>query len=279
MTSVMTKGRTTQQPGRASDRVLTDLRRMILTLELSPGAVVTEASLVELLGCSRTPLREALQRLSHEHLVVAVPRRGVTVADLSIVDFSALIQAEEGVESTVSRLAAERITDDQLDHLGELLARSDEAAAARDMAELVDLDFQIHTTFGVASGNRFLLEFQEIAPASPRAVHLPRFPACGERRRGDRRSSPHRGCASQPRPDRLRSRPALAHLARTRTHEKRAVEGPYGGPPWRAGTPKMLTVLDGPPSSTWGGVSIEDGLGPVGAEGPSQRVDTQGGTA
>lgn len=161
MTSVMTKGRTTQQPGRASDRVLTDLRRMILTLELSPGAVVTEASLVELLGCSRTPLREALQRLSHEHLVVAVPRRGVTVADLSIVDFSALIQAEEGVESTVSRLAAERITDDQLDHLGELLARSDEAAAARDMAELVDLDFQIHTTFGAASGNRFLREFQE----------------------------------------------------------------------------------------------------------------------
>jgi len=162
MTSLRTSERGTQLPGRASDRVLTDLRRMILTLELPAGAVVTEASLVEILGCSRTPLREALQRLSHEHLVVAVPRRGVTVADLSIVDFSALIQAEEGVESTLSRLAAGRIADDQLDYLDELLARSDEAAAAQDMAELVDLDFQIHTTFGAASGNRFLLEFQEI---------------------------------------------------------------------------------------------------------------------
>jgi DNA-binding GntR family transcriptional regulator len=162
MTSLSTSGRGTQRPGRASDRVLTDLRRMILTLELPAGAVVTEASLVEVLGCSRTPLREALQRLSHEHLIVAVPRRGVTVADLSIVDFSALIQAEEGIDSTLIRLAAERISDDQLDHMDELLARSDDAAAARDMEEVVDLDFQVHTTFGIASGNRFLLEFQEI---------------------------------------------------------------------------------------------------------------------
>jgi len=135
---------------------------MILTLELSPGAVVTEASLVEVLGCSRTPLREALQRLTHEHLIVAVPRRGVSIADLSIVDFSALVQAEEGVESTLSRLAAANITDDQLDRLDALLVMSDEAAMAGDMAEVVDLDFQIHTTFGAAAGNRFLLEFQEM---------------------------------------------------------------------------------------------------------------------
>ena len=135
---------------------------MIITLELPPGTVVTEASLVEVLGCSRTPLREALQRLSHEHLVVAVPRRGVSIADLSIVDFVSIIQAEETVDSTLIRLAAERITDAQLRLMDELLARSDAAVAARDMEEVVDLDFQIHTTFGIASGNRFLLEFQEI---------------------------------------------------------------------------------------------------------------------
>jgi DNA-binding GntR family transcriptional regulator len=153
---------TPRQTERASDRVLRDLRRMILTLELQPGAVVTEASLVDVLDCSRTPLREALQRLSHEHLVVAVPRRGVSIADLGIVQFGQLVEALEGIDRTAGRLAAERMTDEQLDHLDELLARSEEAAADGELAEVVELDFQIHTTFGSASGNHFLLEFQEM---------------------------------------------------------------------------------------------------------------------
>jgi len=135
---------------------------MIITLELPPGSVVTEASLVEVLGCSRTPLREALQRLSHEHLVVAVPRRGVSIADLSIVDFSAIVQSEEAVDCALIRLAAPRMSDDRLSYMDELLAQSDMAIADGDMEEVVDLDFKIHTAFGIASGNRFLLEFQEI---------------------------------------------------------------------------------------------------------------------
>jgi len=162
MTSLRTSGRATQPPGRASDRVLHDLRHMIITLELPPGSVVTEASLVEVLGCSRTPLREALQRLSHEHLVVAVPRRGVSIADLSIVDFSAIVQSAEAVDSALIRLAAPRVSDDRLSYMDELLAQSDMAIADRDMEEVVDLDFKIHTAFGIASGNRFLLEFQGI---------------------------------------------------------------------------------------------------------------------
>ncbi len=135
---------------------------MILTLELPPGAVVTEASLVEVLACSRTPLREALQRLSHEHLVVAVPRRGVSIADLGIVQFGQLIEALEGVDRAAGRLAAERMTDEQFDRLDRLLERSEEAAAGGDHPEVVELDFQIHTAFGAASGNHFLLEFQEM---------------------------------------------------------------------------------------------------------------------
>ena len=155
--------RGTRMPAeRASDRVLRDLRRKILTLELPPGAVVTEANLVETLACSRTPLREALQRLSHEHLVVAVPRRGVSIADLGIVEFGLMVEAEEGVDTAAGRLAAERITDAQLGHLDHLLALSEAAAADADLAEVVELDFQIHTAFGAASGNHFLLEFQEM---------------------------------------------------------------------------------------------------------------------
>lgn len=148
--------------GRASDRVLDELREMILTLQLAPGAVITEASLVEVMGCSRTPLREALQRLVYEHLVVAVPRRGVSVADLSLVDFGPIVEAFEGVDAAVVRLATERLSDEVLDELDEVLQESDEAEAAGDLARVVGLDFLFHTTFGAATGNAYLLEFQEM---------------------------------------------------------------------------------------------------------------------
>jgi DNA-binding GntR family transcriptional regulator len=148
--------------GRASDRVLDELRRMILTQELSPGAVATEASLVEVLKCSRTPLREALQRLSHEHLVVAVPGRGVSITDLSIVQFGVVLEAEMSVESSLVRLAAERITDDCLAVEDEILTRAEAAAEAGDVPEVVDCDYLFHTTWGEAAGNQLLLEFQSM---------------------------------------------------------------------------------------------------------------------
>ena len=148
--------------GRASDGVLHDLRRMILTHELRPGAVVTEASLVEILGCSRTPLREALQSLSHEHLVVAVPGRGVTIADLGIVEFGVILEAERSVECPLVRLSAERISDEGIERLDEVLKRSATAAAAGDVPEVVDCDFLFHTEWGSASGNHLLLEFQSM---------------------------------------------------------------------------------------------------------------------
>jgi DNA-binding GntR family transcriptional regulator len=146
--------------GRASDRVLGELRRLILTQSLPPGAVVTEASLVDVLHCSRTPLREALQRLSHEHLVIAVPGRGVSIADLSIVEFGVIVEAELGVERALVRLAAERVTDDCLAELDGVLERSAAGAESGDLPEVVDCDFVFHTTWGAASGNHLLVEFQ-----------------------------------------------------------------------------------------------------------------------
>lgn len=150
------------QRGRASDRVLSELRRMILTQELPPGSVVTEASLVGVLKCSRTPLREALQRLGHEHLVVAVPGRGVSISDLSIPQFGVILEAEQSVECSLVRLAAERIGDEGLAEAEGLLERATAAAQAGDVPEVVDCDYLFHTTWGATAGNNLLLEFQSM---------------------------------------------------------------------------------------------------------------------
>jgi DNA-binding GntR family transcriptional regulator len=147
---------------RASDRVLTELRRRIITLELPPGAVVTEEYLCTVLDCSRTPLREALRILAHEHLIIAVPHRGVSIAELSIVDFPALVEAIEGVESFLARLAAERITNEELAEMDELVRESQGAATDEDLAQIAELDFRFHHILGEAAGNHLMIETQDV---------------------------------------------------------------------------------------------------------------------
>jgi DNA-binding GntR family transcriptional regulator len=141
--------------------VLAELRRMIITLELPPGAVVTEEHLCTVLHCSRTPLREALRLLAREHLVVAVPHRGVSIAELSIADFAALVEAMVGIEAFLVRLAAERITEERLSQLENLVQASGRAAEAGDLAQVAELDFKFHHVLGEASENHFLIEAQD----------------------------------------------------------------------------------------------------------------------
>jgi DNA-binding GntR family transcriptional regulator len=143
---------------RASDQIVDRLRQMIVTLELAPGSDVTETYLCELLQCGRTPLREALQKLAAEHLVVATPRRGVTIAELSVIDFRNLMEAADCIEPDVARLAATRITDERLSHLGELLDEAEEAILAAEVARSAVLDWDFHHEMVLSTGNPYLVE-------------------------------------------------------------------------------------------------------------------------
>jgi len=121
---------------------------------------MTEESLCNLLECTRAPLREALLRLDDEHLIVAIPHRGVSITDLSILDFGEIIEAHECVERMIVRRAATRITDDQLAEIERLIAEAERAASDNLTARVVDLDFQTHAVLGVASHNGYLKECQ-----------------------------------------------------------------------------------------------------------------------
>lgn len=149
------RGPMTQAP-RASEAIVDRLRKLIVTLELAPGSVVTETYLCELLGCSRTPLREALQKLASEHLVVATPRRGVSIAELSIIDFGHMLEAIYGLERQIARLAAERIDDDGRSRMTALLTEAE--AADGDIARSAELDWEFHHELAAATGNPYLME-------------------------------------------------------------------------------------------------------------------------
>src|SRR4249920_728819 len=90
------------------DHVYASLRERILAGDLPRGTRLRQAALAEELGVSRTPLREALRRLSTEGLVEFSPNRGATVSELDFGDMRHAWSARVALEPGAARLAAQR---------------------------------------------------------------------------------------------------------------------------------------------------------------------------
>ncbi len=108
---------------RASDRAYAMLRDDIVEWRLMPGTLLAEVEQSERLGVSRTPLREALGRLTAEGLTTAAGGRGVVVTGISLEDIDELFELRETLEGRAAALAAERGDPEEFRQLhGELLA-------------------------------------------------------------------------------------------------------------------------------------------------------------
>jgi GntR family transcriptional regulator of vanillate catabolism len=92
-------------------RALLTLREMLLKGDFSPGDRLSELVLVERLGVSRTPIRLALDRLSHEGLLEPAPSGGFVAREFTIADIWDAIDMRGVLEGTAARLAAERLKD------------------------------------------------------------------------------------------------------------------------------------------------------------------------
>jgi DNA-binding GntR family transcriptional regulator len=141
--------------GALSQQAYQRLRDKIITLQLAPGAPIHEAALMDELQLGRTPIREALQRLSCEGLVVLRPRRGAFVASLSILDLQQLFELRRVLEGQAAALAAERATDLDLNALEAALARVGQAEAGGPQA-YIEIDRAFHQALARAARNRFL---------------------------------------------------------------------------------------------------------------------------
>jgi DNA-binding GntR family transcriptional regulator len=134
-----------------ADKAYHEIRGLIVSLELAPGALIDERELIERLEIGRTPVREALRRLAHERLVEVYPRRGMFVTGVDVRELARLSEVRELLEPEAARLAAERATDTDREQLAELLAELDAGAS-----ELMDLDERIHRAVYRASHNDLL---------------------------------------------------------------------------------------------------------------------------
>ena len=134
-----------------ADKAYHEIRGLIVSLELAPGALIDERELIGRLEIGRTPVREALRRLAHERLVEVYPRRGMFVTGVDVRELARLSEVRELLEPEAARLAAERATDADRDQLAALLA---ELEAGR--SELMDLDERIHRAVYRAAHNDLL---------------------------------------------------------------------------------------------------------------------------
>ena len=116
------KRRTASRANHATltDRAYSELEEIIVTLQIPPGTVLSERTLMQRLKIGRTPTREALQRLAHDGLVVIIPRRGIMVSEINLQKQFRLLEVRREIERLMARLAAERANDEERKEFAEL---------------------------------------------------------------------------------------------------------------------------------------------------------------
>lgn len=135
---------------------LEDLRLRILSTELAPGLDLDEASLSDVYGMSRTPLREVLQRLQGEGYVEISKNRGAKVASMDIAVLRTFFQTAPLVYANIARLAAENRTPAQLDRLKSAQVCFAEATQQADAHEAALANHRFHGIIGEMAHNPYL---------------------------------------------------------------------------------------------------------------------------
>jgi DNA-binding GntR family transcriptional regulator len=131
------------------------IEEQIVTLRLKPGDVLSEQMLSATFGIGRTPIREALQRLAHEGLVIILPRKGILVSDLNPRHQLLVLEVRRELERLLSRAGAERATKEQRAQLHEIARGMDRVAKANDDIAFMRLDREFNRLMIEAAHNSY----------------------------------------------------------------------------------------------------------------------------
>jgi DNA-binding GntR family transcriptional regulator len=165
--------------GSTTDAVTNALREAILDGTLAPSTWLREDELSRQLNVSRTPVREALRRLTDEQLTVREAHRGTVVAPMSIDDVLAVYMVRETLEGMAARMAARRRPAGVVEALVGVQKQMEEAAKSKDTAALVQLNLEFHRILRLASGNPYLDRFLIQVEHAVRRFGVSTFQAAG----------------------------------------------------------------------------------------------------
>jgi DNA-binding GntR family transcriptional regulator len=141
-----------------SEHVFRLIQAAIVKGEIAPGSKISEPELARTYGISRGPLREAIHRLEGQKLLVRVPHVGARVVALSHAELIELYEIRESLEGMACRLAAERMTQQEIDELRRVLELHEQDAAFKAGVGYYQQegDFDFHYRIIQGSGNRTL---------------------------------------------------------------------------------------------------------------------------
>lgn len=135
------------------NRVYELLRERLIHCEYPPCSMLNEAQLSEELGVSRTPVREALNRIEHENLVRIIPKKGIYVTGVGINDVLHIFEARLEIEPVALRMSAPLLPEDQLlEFKAKFMGEEPEVRAA------FRLDTAMHLFLIEYCGNRYIID-------------------------------------------------------------------------------------------------------------------------
>lgn len=143
------------QRGRMTDMAYLWLEEAIVTLKLPPGSTFSELQLSEISGFGRTPIREAVQRLAREHLIVVLPQRGLLIAPMDVAKQLRLLETRREIERLIARSAARRATPEQRAHFQRLASEFKRAPRKGDEVAFVRADREFNELCLASAKNEF----------------------------------------------------------------------------------------------------------------------------
>lgn len=142
-----------EQTGSLTDKAYRELEERMITLRLKPGQVLSETALSEQLNIGRTPIREALQRLAREGLVVILPRKGILVSEINPGKQLQVLEVRRELDRLMARLGAVRRTEAERDSFLEIAAGMEQAARDNDDLKFMRYDNAYNILMAAAAHN------------------------------------------------------------------------------------------------------------------------------
>ena len=145
----------TAKPETLTEQAYYRLEEMIVTLTLAPGVVLAEQALSTELGIGRTPIREALQRLAREGLVLVLPRKAIIVTETDPRRQLLVLEVRREVERLLARASAERATDAERARFQAIADGMEAAAKTNDDIAFIRLDRELNALLAQAAHNEY----------------------------------------------------------------------------------------------------------------------------
>ena len=143
--------------GSLTDQAYQELEERIVTLQLQPGEVRSETALSEQLGIGRTPIREALQRLAREGLILILPRKGILVSEINPSKQLLVLEVRRELERLMARAGAARRTGLERDAFLAIANGMEHAASDNDDIAFMRYDNELNTLISRAAHNEYAL--------------------------------------------------------------------------------------------------------------------------